>query len=483
MSSAQTPQSHLYLEVAEKVLRLAVRSRLMPGDRIPSIREISAEMKVSVSTVVRAFAHLEQTGAIEARPQSGYYLKPAHQESQSQIRCTQPSPAPILLKPNASDAEVYASVVQAIGRPGFVPLGAAVLHQDYLPIKGLSRAVMKVIRQQHPKAMGYDSLPGYPALRTAIAARGGQLGTAIDPDGIVTTVGAMEAIHLALLVLTRPGDVVAIESPTYHGIVHLLRDLGLRAIELPTDPKTGADIGTLEGLMKKKRIACCILTPNFNNPMGSLMPDENKEKIAALAGRHEIPVIEDDIYGDLQHGIRRPTVLKSFDRKNWVLLCSSFSKAIAPGYRVGWMVPGPRFQSQVEQSKFTLSIATPTLPQMAIAEYLHSGAYDRWLRKVRVQLMSRVNWMAQAVRASFPADTRLSVPQGGFVLWIELPPKIRATELHRQALSNRISIVPGTLFSPSRRYAHFIRLSAALPHSHELERAIATLGRLAHELL
>ncbi len=221
-----------------------------------------------------------------------------------------------------------------------------------------------------------------------------------------------EAINLALGAVCKPGDVVATESPTYSGILQSLAARGLQVLELPTHPTQGLDLDTLEAHLKSRKIACLIVTPNFSNPLGSRMSEGSKERLARLSAQHELPVIEDDIYGDLQHRDGRSSTLKSHDRKGWVLLCSSFSKTLAPGYRVGWIVPGPRFFD---------SIATPSVTQIAIADSLSTGAYDRWLRKLRIQLLNRIDWLGRAVLRNFPCGTRFSRPEGGFVLWVEMP--------------------------------------------------------------
>lgn len=298
----------------------------------------------------------------------------------------------------------------------------------------------------------------------------------MSPDDIVTTCGTMEALNLCLRAVAKPGDTIAIESPTFYGI--LQASLGMRALEIPTHPRDGIDLDALEQAIKKNKVKACLLIPNFNNPLGCCMPDNNKKQLVEMLGRREIPLIEDDIYGDIYFGAARPKTAKAFDKEGLVLLCSSFSKTIAPGYRVGWTAPG-RFKAQVEHLKSMNTIATATLPQMAVARFLESGGYDRHLRKLRKALATQVQRVTLAVRQYFPEGTRITRPTGGFVLWVELPKSVDSLELYRKALEKKISIAPGPIFSAKQKYQNFIRLSCGQAWSDSLEQALKTLGRLA----
>jgi DNA-binding transcriptional MocR family regulator len=342
----------------------------------------------------------------------------------------------------------------------------------------LNRILAQVARRAGGVGVSYDTPPGCPALRRQIARRSLEWGCALDPDAIVTTSGAMEAMHVALRAVARAGDTIAIESPAYYGVLQLIESLEMKALEIPAHPRDGLSLDALAAALRETRgIRACLATPNFNNPLGSLMPDAAKRRLVRLLAAHDVPLIEDDIYGDLYFGDARPRVVKSFDRDGLVLLCSSFSKTLAPGYRVGWVAAPPRYRERVERLKFMHSVATATLPQLAIAEFLQAGGYDRHLRALRRKLADQVRRTADALAEHFPRGTRISRPAGGFVLWVELPAGTSALELHRRALAHGISVAPGPIFSAKSRFANFIRVNCGYPFTDATTRAVATLGR------
>jgi len=292
----------------------------------------------------------------------------------------------------------------------------------------------------------------------------------------------MEALNLCLRAVGKPGDIIAIESPTFYGTLQAIESLGMKALEIPTDPRDGIIIEALSSSLRRHPVKACLLVPNFNNPLGSCVPDNNKKKLVTLLARREIPLIEDDIYGDLCFGPSRPKAAKAYDTEGLVLLCSSFSKTLAPGFRVGWTAPG-RFKSQVERLKFMTSMACTTTPQIAVAEFLRNGGYDRHLRTIRKNLAMQVQRMTDAIARYFPERTKVTRPQGGLALWVELPRWINSLELHREALQQHISIAPGPIFSAKQRYKNFIRLSCGEPWTDNIERAMETLGNLARKFL
>jgi DNA-binding transcriptional MocR family regulator len=374
--------------------------------------------------------------------------------------------------------ELVSKVRQAARNPDIIPLGAAIPSPDLLPTNQLHRVLASVARRWGALSVTYDFPPGNEALRRQIARRSLDWGCSVSMDEIVTTSGAMEALNLCLRAVAKPGDTIAIESPTYYGVLQAMESLGMKALEIPTHPRDGISLEALEFAIKRNRVKAILLVPNFNNPLGSCMPEQNKKQLVEMLARREIPLIEDDVYGDLYFGTTRPKVAKAFDKEGLVLLCSSFSKTLAPGYRVGWTAPG-RFKVHVERLKFMTTLATATLPQMAIAEFLQNGGYDHYLRKIRKAFASQIQRVTLAINRYFPEGTRVTRPAGGFVLWVELPKSVNSLELHRKALEENISIAPGPIFSAKQRYQNFVRLSCGQPWSERLEHALITLGRLA----
>jgi DNA-binding transcriptional MocR family regulator len=360
-----------------------------------------------------------------------------------------------------------------------VPFGASCPSPDLLPTDRLGRIAGAVARSAAAIGAVYDPLPGVAALRAHIARRAARHGCAIGPEDVVITVGAIEAIDLCLRAVARPGDTVAVESPTYFGVLALLAELGLNAVEIPATSTDGMQLDALEAALDRHELKACVAVPNFSNPCGARMPDDAKDQLANMLARRRVPLIETDVYGDLPYDDERPRPAKAFDPDGWVMHCSSFSKTLAPGYRVGWVVPG-RFYERVEELKFVHTVASPTITQMAVAAFLDSGGYERHLRKLRRAFASQVAAVQEAVARHFPRGTRVSRPRGGFLLWVELPDEcVNAVDLQRAALDRGISIAPGPIFSARGSFQRFFRLSCGHPWSDAQERAIATLGQLA----
>lgn len=470
-------EPNLYQQLAERLLHQVDQGVYPPGARVPSVREASTRFKVSISTVVEAYRLLEKRGVIESRPQSGFYVRARQWETSEEPETSKPMARPCAV----SVGELAMSVLRASSRPDIVQLGVAAPHPDFLPVRAINRIIAGIARRDDGSALRYDFPPGNRELRVQIARRMAAAGCDVSPDGIVTTSGCQESLRLCLRVVARQGDTVAIESPAFYGTLQVIEALGMRALEIPTHPREGISLDALKLALEQWKVSAVMLVPSYSNPMGSCMPEENRRKLLRLLNQHDIPLIEDDVYGELGFGTGRLNAVKAYDRKDNVLYCSSFSKTLAPGLRVGWVVPG-RYFEQVAHRKYVSSLATSTLPQLAIAEYLAAGGYDRHLRKVRSIYAHQAQRMVEAIARNFPAGTRVTRPSGGFVLWIELPETIDSLELHRLALEKGISIAPGLLFSASGKYRNFIRVTCALPWDERLERALVTLGGLALSL-
>jgi DNA-binding transcriptional MocR family regulator len=467
----------LYDHVAGQIVQLIEGGTLRSGERIPSVRTLSRQQGVSVSTVLQAYRLLENRGLIEARPQSGYFVR--------QKQWTPPA-EPTISRPakqatQVNVGELIMRVMQASQNPALVRLGAALPSPELLPTAQLNRTLAAVGRHSGFAGSEYSVPPGNLALRTQIARRALEAGCTLSPDEIVITCGAMEALNLCLRVVARAGDTIAIEAPTYFGVLQCIESLGLKAVEIPTHPRDGVSLEALSYALETQPIKACLFVLNFNNPLGSCMPDGNKARLVRMLAERGIPLIDDDIYGDLAFGSSRPRSAKSFDKDGLVLLCDSFSKTLAPGYRVGWCAPG-RWQRQVEHLKFVTNVATATLPQMAVADFLANGGYNHHLRRIRRLYAEKVHHVSQAVSEAFPPGTRITRPSGGYVLWVEMPPSVNSLELFDRALAAGISIVPGPVFSAKGKFRNFIRLNCGNPWSEAIEQAISQLGKFAHEL-
>jgi DNA-binding transcriptional MocR family regulator len=475
-ASIRRAEEPVYRRLANMLEGLILERSLRPGDRVPSVRQFSSQQRVSIPTVMQAYVTLESRGLIEARPKSGFYVRARLSDSTPE---PQGRPGRAVIS-DCAQTDPLESLLVDLSNQKLVPLGAALPSVDLLPGIKLGRTMAAISRRLGPSNVAYDAPQGSEMLRREIARRSLEWGCGLNANDLVVTVGATEAVSLALRVTCKPGDTVIVESPTYFGFARMLRELRLNALPVPLRSSSGIDLDAVEAVVRQRRVSACLLIPNFHNPAGSVMPDECKKQLVHLMASRSIPVIEDDIFGDLQHEGTRPRILKSFDRDDSVILCSSYSKTLAPGYRVGFIAAG-RWRSQITCLQRITTFGTAMLPAMAVAEFLKTGGYDRYIRSLRHTFRHQVEQMREAIVASFPEGIRMSRPKGGFLLWCELPGHVDSMKLFKQAREAGISIAPGPLFSPVGDFRNFIRINCSYPMSSRFERAVAVLGRLVRQ--
>ena len=466
----------LYEQFAEELTALIQSGQLRAGERLPSVREARARRGVSASTVFMAYQLLERDGLVHARPQSGFYVS---------AQMSPATAAPATTAPRAEASEVAISelvfeVLRAARSDGIAPLGSAFPGPELFPLPQLAKATYAGLRGQDPQTIVDNLSPGNPRLREQIAMRYRLDGVQVQADEIVITNGALEGLNAALQVLTRPGDTVVIESPAFYAALQAIERLKLKALEVRTDPVTGIDLDALREALSRHRVSACWLMPSFQNPLGSLMPETHKRALVALLAEHAVPLIEDDVYAELYFDRQRPRPAKASDSAGGVLHCGSFSKSLAPGYRLGWIAAG-RYSQQVQRLTLMTTMSAALPAQMAVLNYLETGAFDRHLRRLRTALRARMEAALATIEASFPPGTHVSRPRGGYFLWLTLPPGVDAMALHRVALRERIGIAPGQIFSPDHRFSHCIRINCGHPGSIVLP-ALQRLGALTHTL-
>lgn len=464
--NATTP-TLLYQHLADDVASMIASGTLRPGDKLPSLREMRTRRQVSLTTVTEAFRVLEDRGLIEARPQSGFYVRrrpPLPLPAQSS-----PSPEPSLVSVNALLWR-YMRIAHA------GTFGCAVPAAELFPGAQLQKLTSEALRRHSHLLSDYGKPAGLDSLRRQIARRALGWGGRLAVDDIIVTNGCIEALSLCLRAVAQAGDVVAIESPTYFGVLQLLESHGVKALEIPTHPVSGVSLEALELATRHGQVKACLLTPNFSNPLGSLMPEANKRALVEMLAERNIPLIEDDIYGEFHFGRERPLPAKAFDTCGNVLYCGSFTKMISPGLRVGW-VCGGRYQAKLEVLKYINSFTTPALMQQVVAQFLESG-FDRHIRRLRRACADQVAQAMDGIERYFPAGTRLNAPQGGYVLWVELPPQADTVALMETAAQENISLAPGALFSAREGFASSMRLSCGAPWTPAQDQALRRLGEL-----
>lgn len=468
----------LYEQVAERLQALITEGTLKPGDRLPSVRKLREQLSVSTSTVLEAYRLLEDRGLITARPQSGYYVK------QSALNLLQePSPTVPPSQAHEVDTPLALRLVMTMQNRDVVQLGAALPAVSLMPLNQLNRLMGKVLRDNPEVAHAYANPMGEEELKSELAKRMLNTGCAIPPDHLLITNGAMEAIYLSLQAITRPGDTVAVESPTYHTMLDALKRLHLKVLTLPTHPRDGVSLPHLEAAMQEGEVKAVMLVSNFSNPLGSCMDDWKKKQLVDLLNQYQVPLIEDDIYGELHFEGARPKAIKAFDTENRVVYCSSLSKTLSPGLRLGWCAGGC-YHTAITALKSVMNLGNAIAPQLTAAAFLANGGFDRHLRQLRRAYQFQMGQMQQAICDYFPAETRVTRPTGGHVLWVEMPESFNAVKLYHEAMANNISIAPGVLFSASGQcYHNCFRLNTAVPWSESVDRAMQTLGYLIKKQL
>ncbi|SHF34329.1 aminotransferase-like domain-containing protein [Pedobacter caeni] len=464
----------LYLQIADRLEKQIIDQVLKAGDKLPSVRMLCREQGLSMSTVTQAYYELESRSLIETRPRSGYFVSLPPVKRLAIPETSNPSVLNSPLSPDDLVNQVYLDRED----PNNTLFSLGMPHDDFLPIAKLNKGMVQAMRNLPASGTGYELTQGNENLRREIAKWSFGWAADFTEHDLITTSGCMNAISYALMATTQPGDTIAIESPAYFGILQLAKSMGLQVLELPTNAITGIELEALKKVLATNKIKVCLFVSNFNNPCGSSMPDEHKREAVRLLEHYHIPLIEDDIHGDLYFSKNRPTTCKTYDESGLVLYCNSISKTLAPGYRVGWIAPG-QFKDQVLKLKRYQAVSSVSLTSEVVSTFLRNGRYENHLRKLRQSLHHNSMKYSAVIADYFPEGTRVSQPQGGYFLWLELDKNIDTVELYQRALKQQISIAPGRMFSFQSQFDHCMRLSFGLPWTSLLEKKLQQLGKIA----
>jgi DNA-binding transcriptional MocR family regulator len=473
----KTAVNFRYVALADEIQENIMEGRFLPGEKLPSLRKLHNQLGLSVSTIHQAYIELEKRGRVEAKEKSGFYVKALDTPPLSRPPREKEDSRPSRVKIN----DLAETILIDLQSDKILQLGAAIPSMDLIPIKQLTRIMKSIPADELGESMAnYDLCAGILELREAIAKR--MLGYAcmVSSEDIITTNGCLEAVSFCLRAVADPGDAILVESPVFHCFLQLIEDLNYYVVELPGCPETGIDPAAFEAVVSSSRIKACLLNPNFQNPLGSVISRKNKKAILDIANAWDLPIIEDDIYGDLYFGNKRPITFKSMDTSGLVLYCSSFSKTLAPGMRTGWTIPG-RFKEKVIRMKLNTLLSTPSINHKVVARFVETGAYDRHLRKFRNQIKNQASAIAIAVAKHFPGDTQITFPKGGMLIWIVLNKKIDTMKIYQKAYKYNISIFPGAICSSSDRYQHCLRINCGIKWSPKLEQGITRLGIIVKE--
>jgi DNA-binding transcriptional MocR family regulator len=468
------PSTYLYQQVINLITEMRINGTLQAGQKLPSLRNLSASLSVSIPTVKQAYIELERQGLILAKPKSGYYLT-------QQNKSEQPKKARLPSKPIAvSRQQLIEDVFKSIHQPHNLALGVA-NPVAALPItKTLNRTMRRVMSVMGDKALHYGPVAGYEPLRRQLAFSYMEYALPLAPDDIIITNGAQEALNIGLQCVATAGDVIAVESPCYFGILELIENLGMLALEVPICPEDGLSVQDVEKAINNHPVKACIFSSTIANPIGCELTDDTKQKIVELLESNNIPLIEDDVYGDIYFTEKRGTPAQKHSKKGLVITCSSFSKTAAPAYRIGWIATH-KFSQRCAQIKRALSCSSSHMNQITLFEFVRSGDYERYLTQLRSVLIINKARMINILQQLLGESIRISDPKGGCVLWLELDRSINSADIFQLALQQNISVSPGTLFSPSNRYQHCIRLSYGLPWNDRLEEGLKVFADICRK--
>ncbi|THB79989.1 MAG: PLP-dependent aminotransferase family protein [Desulfobacteraceae bacterium] len=470
----KTDNNFRYVTLANEIETGIMDGTFSPGDKLPSLRKLHGQLGLSVSTIHQAYIELEKRGRVEAREKSGFYVKALHSVLLG---------APVRHKTESKPCRVSVNdlaqtIVADLQNEKILPLGAAIPSNDLMPLKQLSRIMKSIPSSEMQLHLSkYDYCQGDPELREQLSKKMLSTGCAVNGDNIITSSGCMDSVSLCLRAVAGPGDTILVESPVFHCFLQLIEDLNMYVLEIPGCPETGIDPAAFEKALATNTVKACLLNPNFQNPLGSVIPSKNKQRIVKIAARYDIPIIEDDIYTDLYYGQKRPSTLKRYDTRGMVLYCSSFSKTLAPGFRAGWISPG-RFYDKIIRLKLNSYISNASITHTVIAQFMKSGAYDRHLRRLRNQVKNQASAVAIAISKYFPPHTKITFPTGGMFIWVELPQNVDSMEVYHEAYKRRISVLPGILCSSTDRFSNCLRINCGQKWSPRIENAINTIGKI-----
>lgn len=472
-----TGSGFMYLELAHQLEHGISRGDFKAGEKLPSLRTLQQRTGRSIATVYQAYMELEKRGLVTCHPRSGFVVNP----SRPLFALPERRQNNIISPRSVSQSTLISELLSSLSDPHILPLACAYTSLDLMPHRRLARIMRKLLAGDPEELLAYEDPAGNPGLRKNLATwLAPRVGTVSFEDILITN-GGTEAISLCLQGTVSRGDTIIIESPAYPGILQIMEELGLMALEVPTDPVSGMDLAYLEKVVCEQKIGACFFTPTVHNPMGYVMSQDAREKLVAILSDRDIPVIEDDTYGELTFQEHRPRALKSYDRKGSVIYLSSFSKIVGGGLRTGFMIPG-RYMDRIKSAKIGLSLTTTTINQRMMAEFIARGSLDRHLRWLTNECRRNLDIARKAIRKFFPGDVRVSSPAGGFLLWVEMPEQVDSTELFRKAWAKGVSIYPGSAFSVTGLYDNCFRINCGNTWNEKVEKGFRTLGEILSDL-
>lgn len=471
--------TYRYEEISAKIELDILESRYPAGTKLPSIRILKKKYTCSSSTIQNAYDYLMAKGLVRSIPKSGYFvcLRPISNHTGLERRAN-----PILVRDAVFESHLALITADRKHKHGMSAFNVTAPNDLLVPQKLLLRTMQQVIRSEGTNLLRYYPSNGGNNLKTAVVKRAALYNTALSVDELIITDGALQALYIALASVTNPGDVVAIESPCVFSILEVIRTLKLKVIEIPVHAEKGFDVPLLRMLVITHPVKAIVLTPNFHNPTGTVLSDTNKKALLDIAVAEQIPIIENDIYGDLNFSGLRPGNIKQWDTEGLVMTYASYSKTLAPGIRLGWLSPG-RFFKEAEQLKYALGSTVSPIYQETLTRLLENNSYDRHLRKLRAQLAAQCDQTQDLIHRFFPEGTTATQPRGGYSIWVKMPDELNMQQFYEACTDIGIRFTPGYTFSFRPDFNGYFRLVFADPYTPQREIALKQIAELSTKLI
>lgn len=461
-----------YQQLANSMMEKIQSGELQQGQRLNSLRQFALQHQVSLNTVKSCYALLEAQGWIEAKEKVGYFVKAPPYET---ILSLPKHPDFSASAREVSNLDLQIQIQQAAINSQLIQLGSIQLSPSLIPVQALRRSVQRALKHAKPEDFLYSDRQGHLSLRQALSAHWSEDVFFIAPSQIYISNGCMPALSVLLQNLTDVNDAVIVPTPNYNGQLQLLALLKRKIIEIPANT-AGFDLARLEQAMQQPNAKVCLLTANYQNPLGFCLSHAEKEQIAKLAEKYQCTIIEDDIYAECTYAEQRPLPIQYWDRAGYVVYCGSVSKSLSSAYRVGWFCLPERLQ-HLHAKIMLQNVIVNTPLQLGLADLIHSRAYRKHLNQLKPILKQQVQAYRQYIHTAFSGiPIGISQPAGGYVLWLQFPEEIDSIEMYDFAQRQGINIVPGLVFGEDARYNNCVRFNAGHELSEEICQAIQCLA-------
>ncbi len=470
------PTSAKYKLIADQIIQDIKTNKLSLGQRLPSLRQLRKQQGISMTTALNSYRSLEERGWIVTSPKSGFFVSTPFDASDI------PRLPQFLSSAKGISLEGQYSSLQAECVDG--PFGISRLNPEYVPLTTLKRSIKRITQRGDDLLQSYANPQGLSSLRNAIAEHFGAQGFSLAENELCITSGCMDAIRISLLATSKPGDAIAVSSPCFDGLLDLLRSMQRQVVEIPCT-SDGVDIQQLEAQFANDQVAAALFSSSHMNPHGISLSVEQKRSLAELANRYRMPIIEDDVYGELGFDNSFPLPIKHWDENGYVLWCSSISKTLASGLRIGWCSAG-RYLNTCRSICVTESLGKNGLMQASLADFIAAGHYKRHLQSITRKILANTVAYRQLLLDRLPQGSAISAPRGGLVLWVQVP-RLDDARLRELAAAAKLDLRLGGQFTSRRFYRDCFRINAGwgLDQMHDetrnIEQALIELAEIVHQ--